>query len=111
MATGQPNLEEHLVEKKKSKYFSKPKIFKKSKTQPDGRHSDVHVSSSPPGHFDIPPPVNNPEPPPVDTPKPLLVDDQAWVMTSNKQNTPSMPSCLSPTQLKVNPTKKVNILL
>ena len=102
MATGQPNLEEQPVEKKmKSKYFSKPKMFKKSKTHPDEKHSDIHVSSSPP-------PVDTSKPPPVDTTKPLLVDDQAWVMTSNKQNTPSN---LSPTQLKVNPTKKVNILL
>ena len=109
MATGQSDEPELTVDKKKSKLFSKPKMFKKSKTHPD-KHSDT--PKSPLVNTPKPLPVDNPEPPPVDTPKPLLVEDQAWVMTSNKQNAPSMPSHVSHTQSKVNPsTKKVNILL
>ena len=86
---------EQTVEKKKWKHFSKPKIYKKSKTHPDGKHR-TDLSSSPP------PPFYTPKSPPVDTPKPPPIDDQAWV------SIPIIPSNVSP--IIVHPsTEKVRI--
>ena len=87
MATGSQSdvsedFNEQTVEKKKSKHFSKPKIFK-SKPHPDEKHS-TDISSSPP------PPFYTPKSPPVDIPKPPPIDDQAWV------SIPIIPSNVSP---------------